>query len=127
MTVRYVFDTGALVSAERGTQRVSRFFQLVHAGRARILVPLPVVAEWWRAATDVRVEILAATEVVADLEITKAAGLALARLKGATASLTIDAIVMATAAMRDAILVTQDPRDFATLASHFPSVTVLAV
>ncbi len=41
----YVFDTRALISAERGKQRASRFLQLVRVGRARIVVPLPVIAE----------------------------------------------------------------------------------
>jgi len=41
--IRYVFDTGALTAAERGKQRAVRFLQLVHAGRARILVPVPGV------------------------------------------------------------------------------------
>jgi predicted nucleic acid-binding protein len=123
---RYVFDTGALISAERGKERAARFFQLVHAGRARILVPLPVVAEWWRGRTDVREEILAASEVVASLPAAKAAGVALARMKDVHAKLTVDAMVIATAALADAVVVTGDPRDFAKLAPHFPGVAILA-
>ncbi|HEX4478939.1 MAG TPA: PIN domain-containing protein [Polyangiaceae bacterium] len=126
MIPRYVFDTGALISAERGKERAVRFFQLVHAGRARILVPLPVVAEWWRGRTDVREEILAASEVVASLPAAKAAGVALARMKDVHAKLTVDAMVIATAALADAVVVTGDPRDFAKLAPHFPGVAILA-
>ncbi|HVU03696.1 MAG TPA: PIN domain-containing protein [Polyangiaceae bacterium] len=125
--LRYVFDTGALIAAERGKERASRFFRMVRVGRARILVPLPVVAEWWRGRTDAREEILAASRVVASIEAAQAAGVALARTRGAHAELTIDAIVMATAALQDAIVVTGDPRDFARLSPHFPGVTVLAV
>jgi predicted nucleic acid-binding protein len=66
----YVFDTGALIAAERGKKRASRFLRLVRSGRARILVPLPVVAEWWRGRTDAREEILAASRVAATVEIT---------------------------------------------------------
>ena len=84
---RYVFDTGALISAERGKERASRFLQLVHAGRARILVPLPVVAEWWRGRRDIREEILAATEIVASVPAAKAAGVALGRMKNVHARL----------------------------------------
>jgi hypothetical protein len=40
--------------------------------------------------------------------------------------LTIDAIVMATAALTDAIVVTGDPEDFEALSSHFPGVVVLS-
>jgi predicted nucleic acid-binding protein len=123
---RYVLDTGALVSAERGKARALRFFRLAHAGRARLVVPLPVVAEWWRGRTDAREEILAATQVVASLQAAKAAGVALARLAGVDGALTVDALVMATAALLDAIVVTGDPQDFARLAALFPGVTVLS-
>jgi predicted nucleic acid-binding protein len=123
----YVFDTGALIAAERGKERASRFLRLVRSGRARILVPLPVVTEWWRGRTDAREEILAASRVVATVEIAKSAGVALARVKGVHPGLTIDAFVMATAALLDAIVVTGDPRDFERLSVHFPGVSVLAV
>ena len=126
MIQRYVFDTGALISAERGKERALRFLQLVHAGRARILVPFPVVAEWWRGRSDVREEILGATEIVASVPAAKAAGVALGRMKSVYASLTVDAMVMATAALADAVVVTGDPRDFDRLAPHFPGVVVLA-
>lgn len=125
--IRYVFDTGALISAERGKERVSRFFRLVRIGRARIIIPLPVVAEWWRGRTDVREEILATSQVVASLEAAKAAGVALSRAGNIDARLTIDAIVMATAALMDGVVVTSDPRDFDRLAKHFPGVAVLSV
>ena len=123
----YVFDTGALIAAERGKERAARFLRLVRIGRARILVPLPVVAEWWRGRTDAREEILAATRVVATVEIAQTAGVALAQTKDVHAGVTIDAIVMATAALLDAIVVTGDPRDFERLSAHFPGVSVLAV
>ena len=126
MTVRYVFDTGALISAERGKERAARFLRLVRIGRARIIIPLPVVAEWWRGRTDARDEILAACQVVASLEAAKAAGIALANTKDVDGALTIDAIVMATAALLDAIVVTGDPKDFARLAPHFSGVAVLS-
>ena len=125
--IRYVFDTGALIAAERGKQRAVRFLQLVHAGRARILVPLPVVAEWWRGRSDARDELLGATEVVSSVAIAKTAGVALGRLKQVDARLTIDAMVMATAALLDGVVITSDPRDFDRLAAHFPGVVVLSV
>lgn len=122
----YVFDTGALISAERGKARAARFLQLVRIGRARILIPLPVVAEWWRGRSDVREEILAASQIVASLRAAQAAGVALGKSKNVDAKLTIDAIVMATAALANAIVVTGDPEDFERLASHFPKVAVLS-
>ncbi len=127
MTPRYVFDTGALIAAERGKQRALRFLRLAHVGAARIVVPLPVVAEWWRGRTDARDELLAATQVLASIEVTKAAGVALSKMKRVDPSTTIDAIVMASAAMLDAVLVTGDPKDFDRLAAHFAGVVVLAV
>lgn len=125
MIARYVFDSGALIAAERGKERAARFLRLVRIGRARVLVPLPVIAEWWRGRTDAREEILASTQVVASREAAKAAGVALARMKRVDAKLTIDAIVMATAALTDAIVVTGDASDFDVLASHFVGVPVL--
>jgi predicted nucleic acid-binding protein len=127
VTQRYVFDTGALIAAERGKQRAARFLRLARIHRARVLVPLPVVAEWWRGRSDVREDILAATEVVGSLAVVKAAGVALSALKHVDARLTIDAIVMAIAALADAIVMTGDPDDFERLADHFPRVLVLAV
>jgi predicted nucleic acid-binding protein len=126
MIPTYVFDTGALVSAERGKERSLRFLKLVRLGRARIVVPLPVIAEWWRGRTDAREEILAATQIVATVEIMKAAGIALARTKSADAKVTVDAIVMATAALLGAIVVTGDANDFEHLSRHFSGVPVLS-
>ena len=123
----YVFDSGALIAAERGKARVTRFFRLARIGRARIVVPLPVIAEWWRGRSDSREEILAAVEVVGSVAAAQAAGIALANAKHVGASLTVDAFVMATAALLDGIVVTSDPRDFDRLARHFPRVVVLAV
>jgi predicted nucleic acid-binding protein len=122
----YVFDTGALVSAERGKERAARFLKLVTLGRARIVVPLPVIASFWRGRTDAREELLAAMQIVATVEIMKAAGIALARMKHVDAKLTMDAIVMATAALMGAVVVTGDASDFGQLARHFSGVSVLA-
>jgi predicted nucleic acid-binding protein len=122
----YVLDTGALIAAERGKERAARFFRLAHLGRARLVVPLLVVAEWWRGRTDVRDAMLGATSVVASIDAAKAAGLALARIRRVDGRMTVDAIVMATAALLDAVVVTGDIADFDRLAAHFPGVTLLA-
>lgn len=127
MIPTYVFDTGALIAAERGKERARRYLKLVLIGRARIVVPLPVIAEWWRGRTDAREEILASTQIIATVGIMKAAGIALARLHGVNPALTVDAIVMATAAMLDAVVVTADVDDFARLSRHFAGVEVVAV
>jgi predicted nucleic acid-binding protein len=124
--LRYVFDTGALIAAERGKDGAARFLRLVRIGHAHVIVPLPVIAEWWRGRTDARDEILAASQIVASVDAAKAAGVALARLRKVDAKLTIDAIVMATAALVDAIVVTGDPTDFEALAAHFSRVAVIS-
>jgi predicted nucleic acid-binding protein len=120
-----VLDTGALIAAERGKDRATRFFRLAHVGRARLIVPFPVIAEWWRGRSDLRDAILGATSVVASIDAAKAAGLALARIRRVDGRMTIDAIVMATAALLDAVVVTGDIADFDRLATHFPGVTLL--
>jgi predicted nucleic acid-binding protein len=127
VTPLYVLDTGALIAAERGKLRVARFFQLASIGRARLLIPLVVVAEWWRGRTDAREEILAAAEISASLRVVQAAGVALARAKGVDARQTVDAIVMATAALFGGIVLSSDPEDLSRLGSHFRGVTVLSV
>ena len=48
------------------------------------------------------------------------------KTSGAGAALTIDAIVMATAALTGATVVTGDPEDFEKLSAHFPKVAVLS-
>ncbi|GMV19418.1 MAG: PIN domain-containing protein [Polyangiaceae bacterium] len=126
MIPRYVLDTGALVSVERGKQRAARFFRLAAIGRARLIVPLPVIAEWWRGRTDAREEILGATEIVASVAAAQAAGIALARMREVDSKRTIDAMVMATAALLDAVVLTGDIEDFVALRAQFPRVVVLA-
>jgi predicted nucleic acid-binding protein len=122
---RYVLDTGALIVADRGKERAARFLRLAHIGRARLVVPLPVIAEWWRGRTGLRDAILGATSVVASVAAAKAAGLALARIRNVDGRMTVDAIVMATAALLDAVVITGDVADFDRLAAHFPGVTLL--
>lgn len=126
MIQTYVLDTGALVAAERGKERALRFFRLAHIGRARLVVPFPVVAEWWRGRSDAREHILGATQIVASVQAAKAAGVALATARAVDARLTVDAIVIATAALLDAIVVTGDTGDFERLGAHFPGVAVIA-
>lgn len=125
--MRYVLDTGALVALERRKPRAVRLLRL-GAGRAvDLVIPFPVLAEWWRGRNDDREAILATARVVALESAARAAGTALARLRRVDAALTIDAIVIATAALLDATLVSSDVEDLACFAESFPSVRVLAV
>ena len=126
MIPRYVFDSGALIAAERGKDRATRYLRLVQAGRARILIPLPVIAEWWRGRTDVRDAILSAGEIVSSIQAAKAAGVALGRMRDVQAKLTVDAFVIAVAALADATVITADVHDFDRLSAYFPGVVVLS-
>lgn len=119
------FDTGALIALERNKQRAVAIFQNAFRRGEDITVPAAVITEWWRGRTDIRDDIL--DSVVVELltsAIAKAAGEALADVKGATA---IDAIVMASAALRGDLVLTSDVHDLERLRSHFPTVRVLGV
>lgn len=122
--LHFVFDTGALIAAERDDAWVLRYFELRQRGLARVTIPRVVLLEWWRGRTDRREKILAAATSVDPLadDIAKAAGVAQAKVRGATP---IDAAVIATASLRDGMVVTRDVRDFAQLCTHFKGVRVL--
>lgn len=126
MTTRYVLDTGALIAAERGKERATAFFRLAEVGRAELWVPIPVLAEWWRGRTDRRDAILRATRVAGSVEAAKAAGVALAELGGAPGKHVVDAMVVAMAALLDAVVVTGDREDFERIGACFPGVTILS-
>lgn len=127
MNVRYVFDTGALIGAERGDARPLQYVALAEKGYAEIVTPIVCVLEWWRGRTDVR-DALVRTVRVEELPLSaaKAAGEALARVaRGVDARLSIDAAVMAFAALRDAAVVTSDLEDLERLRPSFPGVRLL--
>ena len=122
---RYVLDTSALIAAERGKARAARFVRLAEVGSAQLVVPLPVIAEWWRGRSAVRERLLAACAISGSITAMKTAGVALAREADVDAKLTIDATVIATAALLDAVVITADTDDFTRLRQHFPGVVVL--
>lgn len=119
------FDAGALIALERRGQRARKILERATEQRVRITVPSVVVAEWWRGRTDTRDRIVAAVRVEPLSEtIAKFAGEALSAVKGST---TIDAIVMASAALRGDIVYTSDIGDLQALASYFRAVRVLGI
>jgi predicted nucleic acid-binding protein len=118
------FDTGALLALERNRQRIVEVRQAALRSGLRITVPTAVIAEWWRGRTDLREDIVASVRVEPLTDaIAKLAGEAIAGVKGATV---IDAIVMASAALRGDLVYTSDVGDLEKLRAHFPSVRVLA-
>jgi predicted nucleic acid-binding protein len=128
MTVRrfgLTFDTGALIALERRTQRIWEIYRTAMIDAVPITVPVAVVVEWWRGRTDVRERILAGVRVEAlDTVLAKAAGQAMASVKSASP---VDAVVMASAALRGDIVYTSDIADLEKLRHYFPEVRVLSV
>lgn len=119
------FDTGALIALERRSQRIRKVVSRAAVLGVRITVPAAVIAEWWRGRTDAR-ELILESLVVEPLteRVARLAGEAVAAVGGATA---IDAIVMASAALRGGVVYTSDVDDLEKLRTHFPSVRVFGV
>lgn len=123
------FDTGVLISLERREKATWNRFRRLRERGIPILVPASCESEWWRkspAHVEVRRAILPYLVSLTD-PIACAAGEALGSLKRmrVTAALTIDAQVMATAALRGGgAVLTSDAADLALFARHFPRVTV---
>jgi len=128
MISRYVFDTGALIGAEKGDRRPLDYVALAQRGYAELVTPMVCILEWWRGRTDKREKLLQ-TVIVEPLPLAaaKAAGLALAKLKERVDSkLSIDAAVMAFGALLDAPVITSDLDDLERLRPLFPGVRLLS-
>jgi predicted nucleic acid-binding protein len=132
VTTRFItLDTGALIAIERRKRRGILLLDLAKHRLARLLVPVPVVAEWWRARTDVRERIVEAVSIEPlSIEVARAAGEALAKVtrRPRDGSLAIDAIVVAFAARHGGVVYTSDVDDLERIKrTHFPSVRILSV
>jgi predicted nucleic acid-binding protein len=118
------FDTGALIALERRKRRMKEVVERALAKDQPITVPADVVGEWWRGRTDLRDAILDCVDVEPLTEpLAKLAGEALAAVPGATL---VDAIVMASAALRGDIVYSSDAGDLEKLRRVFPAVRILA-
>jgi len=119
------FDTGALIALERRKDRAMKVY--MHARDRGLIVAAAnaSLAEWWRGRTDRREAVLRGllVEPVSD-EVMKLAGVALAKVRGAT---TIDAIVAAFAVQRTGIVYTSDVGDFEALQSFFPALRAFGI
>jgi predicted nucleic acid-binding protein len=119
------FDTGMLIALERRKQRAWEVYRRVQERRALITIPAPVLGEWWRGRTDLRDALCLSAQIEPlTAAIARLAGEALAEVRGAT---TIDAFVMASAALRGDVVYTGDVEDLARLRAFFPGVRVLSV
>jgi hypothetical protein len=110
-----VYDAGALLAAERRKSRLWAFHDIALANGLVPLVPVVVLAQAWRGGPQEELSrLLRGCFVEPDDErLGRAAGRACA---AAGTSDVIDAIVVVTAILRRAVVVTSDPDDLVRLA-----------
>ena len=110
-----VYDTGALLAAERRNPDLLALHDELTAARIRPIVPVVVLAQAWRGGPQHQISrVLKACDIVPDDERTgRAAGVACA---AAGTSDVVDAVVVATAVRHQAPIVTSDPGDLAYIA-----------
>jgi predicted nucleic acid-binding protein len=111
-----VYDTGALLAAERRNPDFLALHDEVTGARIRPIVPVVVLAQAWRGGSQHQISrVLKGCDVLPDDAATgRAAGIACAA--SGTADV-VDAIVIATAVRHQAAVVTSDPGDLTRLAS----------
>lgn len=124
------FDTGVLVALARRDKTMWDRLRRMRERGVRIQVPASCESEWWRRSTGhaaVRLAILSSVAPLTDA-IACAAGDALAAVERRgrrTAGVTIDAQVMATAALGGGgAVLTADPSDLGLFAAHIPTVVI---
>lgn len=121
-------DTGALIALERGDKRMRTIARTARISGVVLIVPAPVVIEWWRGTRrhrHLQTSILEAVHVEpTTAELAKLAGEAIGATAGSTP---IDALVMASAAQRGDVVYTSDLEDLQRLGSYFPNVRVMRV
>jgi predicted nucleic acid-binding protein len=110
-----VYDTGALLAAERRNPDFLALHDELTAARIRPIVPVVVLAQAWRGGPQHQISrVLKACNIIPDDERTgRAAGVACA---AAGTSDVVDAIVVATAVRHQAPVVTSDPGDLGHIA-----------
>ena len=103
---------------------MSKRVMYLRESKGSMIVPTPVLGEWWRGRSDWREAILASMIVEPlDARLAKTAGEAMVLVRGATL---VDAVVMASAARAGAVVYTSDFEDLARLQAFFPTVRVLS-
>jgi predicted nucleic acid-binding protein len=111
-----VYDTGALLAAERRNPDFLALHDELTAARIRPIVAVVVLAQAWRGGPQHQISrLLKACDIVPDDERTgRAAGVACAA--SGTADV-VDAFVVATAVRHQAPVVTSDPSDLTRIAN----------
>lgn len=118
------FDTGALIALERGNKRMRGVLLAAEREGLDVIVPAAVLIEWWRNGPRQRAVLDSVAVEETTERLAMLAGEAIAAVSGATP---IDALVMASAALRGDVVYTSDFGDLDQLRAHFPSVRVLSV
>lgn len=110
-----VYDTGALLAAERRNPDFLALHDELTAARIRPIVPVVVLAQAWRGGPQHQISrVLKACDIIPDDERTgRAAGVACAA--SGTADV-VDAIVVATAVRHQAPVATSDSGDLSHIA-----------
>jgi hypothetical protein len=116
------FDSGALIALERRDLGMVIKLRVLHQAGVPITIPANAVVEWWRKGHGQSSILDLGTVEPLTEPIAKAAGEALAKVRGATA---IDATVMASAARRGDRVFTSDPTDLQRLQQHFRAVAAV--
>lgn len=111
-----VYDTGALLAAERRNPDFIALHDELTSARIRPLVPVVVLSQAWRGGPQHQISrVLKGCDILPDDERTgRAAGVACAA--AGTADV-VDAIVIVTAVRHQAAVVTSDPGDLSQIAS----------
>lgn len=111
-----VYDTGALLAAERRHRGLWALHEQSLANGVRPIIPVVVLAQAWRGAPHANLSrLLRGCQVTPDTEdLGKAAGAICGRTG---TSDVIDALVVVTALRQHALVVTSDPDDLRHLAS----------
>jgi predicted nucleic acid-binding protein len=111
-----VYDTGALLAAERRNPDFLALHDEITAARIRPVVPVVVLAQAWRGGPRHQISrVLKGCDILPDDAATgRAAGVACA---ASGTSDVVDAIVIATAVRHQAAVVTSDPADLTRLAN----------
>jgi hypothetical protein len=123
------FDTGALIGLERRRDSMRKVFATAVTNGIPIVVPTVVVADWWRRGVGEKFRATVLRAVVVEplgVQVAKLAGVAVGQVPGAG---TIDAVVMASAALRGDVVYTSDVSDLTALqksVAEFASVRILA-
>ncbi len=115
-----VYDTGALVAAERRHRGVWALHEQSLAGVVRPIVPVVILAQAWRGTPHANLaRLLRGCLVTPDTEdLGKATGTICGR---SGTSDVLDALVVATALRLQALVVTSDPDDLQHIASSLHS------